>query len=114
MENSDTKIESYRSLRLGYLPLLSLTVRHSQDSSAYQQSLELVVGTETEKTTLAFANVQGLRIQDLNAGSKCMLEITSLSGRQLENLRYQVMNLEQDLTLNFLCSDFSARKTTLG
>jgi hypothetical protein len=114
MDSSDAKIESYRSLRLGYLPLLSLTIRHPQDSSAYHQSLELVVGTETEKTTLVFTNVQGLRIEDLNAGSKCKLEITSLSGRQLENLRYQVMNVEQDLTLNFLCSNFDTRKTTLG
>ena len=102
-----TKIEAYHGLKLGYLPVATLTIRHSlDDGNAMQQSLEIVLGTEKKSATLVFTNVSELRIEGLHARSKCYLDIVSLSGRQLEKARYQVMNVEQDLTLSFFCFDF--------
>ena len=109
MDNSDARVEAYHALRLGYLPVASLTIRHSLDPDMLQQSLEIVLGAEEKTATLSFTNVRELRIEDLRAGSKCYLDIVSLSGRQLENVRYQVMNVEQDLTLSFFCSEFDVK-----
>jgi hypothetical protein len=56
---------------------------------------------------LAFAGVRDLRIADLRPGVKCQLEILRIDAQQLEGLRYQVHNLEQDFTLSFYCSEFN-------
>jgi hypothetical protein len=105
----DLRLEAYRSMSQSYLPLMCLTVRQVPvESGEFLQSVEVVLGDEKgHELQLAFAGVRDLRIVDLRPGVKCQLEILRIDAQQLEGLRYQVHNLEQDFTLSFYCSEFN-------
>jgi len=105
----DLRLEAYRSMSQSCLPLMCLTVRQVPvESGEFLQSVEVVLGDEKgHELQLAFAGVRDLRIADLRPGVKCQLEILRIDAQQLEGLRYQVHNLEQDFTLSFYCSEFN-------
>ena len=105
--SADAKIEKYEALRLGYLPIASLTIHHtvpptSRPSQAL--TLELLKGERT--ISITFTGLQALRLADLVPGSSCLLRISSVAQEQWEGIRYRVSNGEQDLTLAFCCADF--------
>jgi len=104
--NSDAKIEKYHALKLGYLPVVALTIRHSVPPTGHAQSLvlELLKGEQT--VALTFTGLRQLRLADLHPGSHCLLEVSSVAQDQLEGIRYRVFNTEQDLTLAFYCANF--------
>src|SRR5215813_8701964 len=96
----DLRLEEYREVSRSFLPLISLRIHHfSMDSGELLQSVEVELGDENNSLQLRFAGVRELRIADLRPGVKCRLEIVRISDRQLEDLRYQVQNVEQDFTL---------------
>ena len=107
MSEIDIKIEKYLAMKLGYLPVMALTVRHTDPDTAQScQSLTLELLKGEQIVTLAFSGLRQLRIADLHPGSSCILDIKSVAHDQMEGLRYRVFNLEQDLTLSFYCADF--------
>jgi len=109
----DLRLEAYRIMSQGYLPVMSLTVRQfTVESGEFLQSVEVVLGDEkSHELQLAFAGVRDLRIANLRPGVKCRLEIIRIEAHQLEGLRYQVHNVEQDFTLSFYCREFNAIQT---
>jgi hypothetical protein len=105
--STDAKIEKYEALRLGYLPVVALTIRHTIPPTSHAcQSLtvELLRGEQT--VSLRFTGLQQLRLENLGPGSSCLLTILSVAQDQWEGIRYRVFNGEQDLTLAFYCADF--------
>jgi|SRR5580704_2595617 hypothetical protein len=106
----DSRLQAYRNMSQNYLTVMSLTVRQfSVESGEFLQSVEVVLGDEkSHELQLAFAGVRDLRVADLRPGVKCRLAITRIEAHQLEGLRYQVHNMEQDFTLSFYCQEFNA------
>jgi hypothetical protein len=105
--STDAKVEQYEALRLGYLPIVALTIRHTMPpSSQMSQALtpELLKGEQT--VSLEFTGLRQLRLANLGRGSSCLLNISSVAQDQWEEVRYRVFNGEQDLTLAFYCTDF--------
>jgi len=105
--STDAKIEKYEALRLGYLPVAGVTIRHTIPSSSHaSQSLILELLRGEQIVSLKFTGVQQLRLANLGPGSSCLLTILSASEDQWEGIGYRVFNGEQDLTLAFYCADF--------
>jgi len=102
--STDPKIEKYEASRLGYLPVVALTIRHVFPSASQSLSLELMKDGKT--VSLSFTGLRQFRLADLGPGSHCLLKILSVAEDQMEGLRYRVFNIEQDLTLAFYCADF--------
>lgn len=100
--STDAKVERYEALRLGYLPILALTIRHT--IAGQSLTLELLKGEQT--VSLTFTGLRELRLADLRPGQTCLLNISSVAQDQWEGIRYRVFNGEQDLTLSFYCADF--------
>jgi hypothetical protein len=102
-------MDVYRSMKLGYLRILALKVTQipfELGESSQSVCVELLKNDLSGKLCISFRGVQMLRIANIHPGSLCFLEIVSLAGHQLEGIRYQVFNPEQDLTLSFYCQDF--------
>jgi hypothetical protein len=105
--STDAKVEKYEALRLGYLPIVALTIRHTiPPISHLAQSLTLELLKEERTVTLTFTGLTGLRLEKLGPGSSCLLTVMSVAQDQWEGIRYRVFNMEQDLTLSFYCADF--------
>lgn len=105
--SSDEKVQRYESLMLGYLPIVSLTIRHTiPPTSQSGQSLTLELLKRDRIVSLTFTGLKDLRLADLGPGRSCLLRIASMAQDQLEGIRYRVFNGEQDLTLAFYCADF--------
>jgi len=105
--STDAKVEKYEALRLGYLPVAALTIRHTIPPTSHASqslTLELLQGEQT--VSLRFSGLQQLRLADLGPGSLCSLRILSVAQDQWEGIRYRVFNGEQDLTRAFYCADF--------
>ena len=105
--STDAKIEKYEALRLGYLPVAALTIRHTIPPTSHASqslTLELLKGEQT--VSLRFTGLQQLRLENLGPGSSCLLTILSVVQDQWEGIRYRVFNGEQDLRLAFYCGDF--------
>jgi hypothetical protein len=105
--STDAKIERYEAFRLGYLPILAVTIRHTfppASVSGQSLTLELLKGEQT--VSLTFTGLRELRLADLSPGKSCLLTISSVAQDQWEGIRYRVFNMEQDLTLAFYCADF--------
>jgi len=105
--STDAKVEKYEALRLGYLPVMALTIRHtvppiSQPSQSL--TLELMKGEQT--VSLTFTGLRQLRLADLGPGSSCFLKILPVVQDQWDRIRYRVFNEEQYPTLAFYCTDF--------
>ena len=105
--STDAKIERYEALRLGYLPILSVTIRHTIPPTAIaSQSLTLQLLKGEQTVSLTFTGLRQLRLADLDPGKSCLLTISSVAQDQWDRIRYRVFNIEQDLTLAFYCVDF--------
>ncbi len=102
---ADAKVKEYESARLGYLPILALTVRHTAPPAG-SQSLSLELMKDGQIVSLTFAGLRQLRLADIGPGSHCLLNILPVAKDQMEGIRYRVFNGEQDLTLAFYCADF--------
>ena len=105
--STDEKLEKYEALRLGYLSVAALTIRHTflpTNHPGQSLTLELVKGEQT--VVLRFTGLQQLRLAGLSLRSSCLLTIVSVAQDQWEGIRYRVFNQEQDLTLAFYCADF--------
>ena len=105
--STDAKIERYEALRLGYLPILAVTICHAlppASGSGQSLILELLKGEQTVSFT--FTGLRQLRLADLDPGKSCLLTISSVAQDQMDRIRYRVFNIEQDLTLAFYCVDF--------
>ncbi len=116
MSQADSKIENYRSMKLGYLPLVSISVRHTAPPAAEaSQSLtvELLNDRRREHVVLEFSGLRQLCLADLHPGVLCHLDIRSVVPDQMEGLCYRVANMEQDLTLSFYCADFKASNRSI-
>lgn len=103
----DAKVQKYEALRLGYLPIQSVTIRHTIPPtirSGRSLTLELLKGEQI--VSLTFIGLKELRLADLGPGSSCLLRISSVAQYQWERIRYRVSNGEQDLTLAFYRADF--------
>jgi hypothetical protein len=104
----DAKVENYAGLRLGYLPVAALTIRQIVSPTSHSsQSLTLELLKGEKIIRLDFTDLRQLRLADLHPGSICFLNIVSVADHQMEGIRYQVFNDEQDLTLDFYCADFA-------
>jgi hypothetical protein len=104
--NSDAKIEQYHALKLGYLPITALTIRHSVPPTGWAQSLIVELQKGEQTVAITFIGLRQLRIADLHPGSHCLLDVLSVASDQWEGIRYRGFNIEQDLTLAFYCADF--------
>jgi hypothetical protein len=105
--STDAKVEKYEALRLGYLPVAALTIRHTIPPTSHAgQSLTLELLKAEQTVLLRFRGLQQLRLADLGPGSLCLPTILSVAQDQWEGIRYRVFNGEQDLTLSFYCADF--------
>jgi hypothetical protein len=105
--STDGKVEKYEALRLGYLPIVALTIRQTiPPSSQMSQSLTLELLKGEQTVSLKFTGLRQLRLANLGPGSSCLLNISSVAQDQWEGVRYRVFNGEQDLTLAFYCADF--------
>jgi hypothetical protein len=105
--STDTQIGKYEVLRLGYLPIAGMTIRHTIPSSSHaSQSLILDLLRGEQIVSLRFTGLQQLRLANLGPGSSCLLTILSVAQDQWEGIGYRVFNGEQDLTLAFYCADF--------
>jgi hypothetical protein len=105
--STDAKVEKYEALRLGYLPIVALTIRHTippTSRSGQSLTLELLKGERT--VSLTFTGLRALRLADLGPGKSCLLTISSVAQDQWEGIHYRVFNGEQDLTLSFYRADF--------
>jgi hypothetical protein len=105
--STEAKVEKYEALRLGYLPVVALTIRHtipSRSQPSQSLTLELLKGERT--VSLTFTGLRELRLADLGPGSSCFLKILSVSQDQWGGIRYRVFNEEQYPTLAFYCTDF--------
>jgi hypothetical protein len=105
--SADAKVQKYEALKLGYLPILSLTIRHTIPPtirSGQSLILELLQGERI--VSLTFTGLREFRLADLVPDSSCLLRISSVAQDQWEEIRYRVFNGEQDLTLAFYCADF--------
>ena len=105
--STDAKVEKYEALRLGYLPIVALTIRHTIPPGCQMSqslTLELLRGEKT--VSLKFTGLRQLRLANLGPGSSCLMNISSVAQDQWEGVRYRVFNGEQDLTLSFYCVDF--------
>jgi hypothetical protein len=103
----DAKVEKYEALRLGYLPVVALTIRHTTPPTAIASqslTLELLKGEQT--VSLRFTGLRQLRLADLGPGSLCLMRISPVARDQWEGIRYRVFNGEQYPTLAFDCADF--------
>lgn len=105
--SSDAKVQKYETLKLGYLPILSLSILHTIPPTGRSgQSLTLELLKREQVVSLTFTGLKELRLADLGPGSSCLLRISSVAQDQWEGIRYRVSNIEQDLTLAFYCADF--------
>ena len=105
--STDAKVEKYEALRLGYLPVVALTIRHTTPPRRQpSQSLTLELLRGEQLVSLTFTGLRQLRLADLGPGKSCLLTISPVAQDQWEGIRYRVFNGEQDLTLSFFCADF--------
>jgi hypothetical protein len=104
--STDAKVEKFEALRLGYLPIVALTIRHIIPPTGPDQSLTLELLKGEQTVSLTFTGLRQLRLADLGPGTSCLLRISSVAQDQWERIRYRVSNTEQDLTLAFYCADF--------
>ena len=105
--STDVKIEKFEALRLGYGPIVALTIRHTLPPASrpgQSLTLELLKGEQT--VSLTFTGLCELRLADLGPSSLCVLRVLSVVQDQWEGIRYRVLNMEQHLTLAFYCADF--------
>ena len=103
-------------MRLRHLPLLSVHIEQVPfQIGEPRQSIcvELLREDCAGKARLKFTGVQNLKIERIHPGTICDLEVISVGDDQLEGLRFQVFNNEQDFTLNFLCFDFEMNELAL-
>jgi hypothetical protein len=105
------KIEEYWSLRpLRFRHLESVELHRVLDADydgTYSLSITLLaeLRASSERARLDFSGVADIKIGDLN-GARCFLfEISDESHRQLENLRFRVVESEED-AFKFWCRDF--------
>ncbi|MBK7759688.1 MAG: hypothetical protein IPN01_25275 [Deltaproteobacteria bacterium] len=105
------KIEEYRSLgptRFRYLESVELhRVLDDDYDGTYSLSITLLAKprASSERARFDFSGVTDFKIGDLN-GPLCLLfEIRDESHRQLENLRFRVVESEEE-AFKFWCRDF--------
>src|ERR1700693_3127092 len=105
MSGADSKIENYRAMKLGYLPVVAISVRHTPPQTAESNqslAIELLNDNLREHVVLEFSGLRQLRLgADLHPGVRCHLDISSVVSDQMEGLWYRVSNIEQDFTLSF-------------
>jgi hypothetical protein len=105
--SADAKLQKYEALKLGYLPIQSLTIRHTLPPTIRSgQSLTLELLRKERTVSLTFIGLRELRLADLGPGSSCLLRISLMAQDQWEGIRYRVSNGEQGFTLAFYCADF--------
>ena len=78
--NTDAKVEKYEALRLGYLPIVALTIRHTIPPGCQMSqslTLELLRGEKT--VSLKFTGLRQLRLANLGPGSSCLMNISSVA-----------------------------------
>jgi len=103
----DAKVEKYEALRLGYLPVVAVTIRQTIPPTSHSsQSLTIELQKGEQTVTLRFTGLRQLRLAELGPGSVCLLRILSVAQDQWEGIRYRVFNGEQNFTLAFYCADF--------
>jgi len=116
MSQADLKIENYRAMKLGLLPVVAISVRQPAPPVAeghQSLSIELLNNRLREHVVLEFSGLRQLRLADLHSGVLCYLDVSSVVSDQMEGLRYRVSNIEQDFTLSFYCADFSVSNRSL-
>jgi len=109
MDTDKSEIENYHRMNPAYLRVLRVQIDQipfELGDSSQSLGIELLKENLLGRLVFTFVGVQSLRIADIHPGSLCTLQIVPLSERQLENIRYQIFNGEQDLTLSFYCRDF--------
>lgn len=109
MSAADSRIEKHNSVTTEHLRVLALHIQQTPfelGEASQMVTVELLKKNLSEKISVTFSGVQTLRVANLHPGCLCRLNITSVTGEQLEGLRYRVYNLEQDLTLSFYCRNF--------
>lgn len=105
------KIEEYRSLRpirFRYLESAELhRVMDDDYDGTYSLSITLLAEprASSERARFEFSGVADLKIGDLNGALCFLFEISDESHRQLENLRFRVVETEED-AFKFWCRDF--------
>jgi hypothetical protein len=101
--------EYYHAQKSGFVRVLALSVRHTMTPERPEQSLTLELSREDGKDSivLSFFNVRQLQLEQLHPGCTCYLNIDSLASSQWEGVKYRVSNIEQDLTFNFYCAEFT-------
>jgi len=105
VNTADQAIRKY----IGYLPLLAVHIDQiPTELGEPHQSLRVDLLKEdlSGTTIIEFRGVQDLHIANVHPGSRCSIEIISITSDQLEDLRYRVNNIELDLKLNFYCRSF--------
>ena len=104
-------------MRLGYLSVLTIDIEQvPSEIGEPRQSifLELLKKRSSGRIALRFTGVQDLKIERIHPGTVCHLEIVSVAADQLEGLRFQVFNDEQDFVLSFYCFDFEINEVVVG
>ena len=107
------KIEEYWSLRpIRFSHLESVELRRVLNADydydgTYSLSITLLaeLRASSERARLDFFGVADIKIGDLNGAKYFLFEITDESHRQLENLRFRVVESEED-AFKFWCRDF--------
>jgi len=109
MISVEQKIRGFQERHRGFSRLRAFRVdfpNPALSSPEHSVTIELQSEDGAKSVTTRFTGVQRLRLGDFNPGMGCYLEVRSVANDQLEALRYQVFNSEQDLTLSFYCWDF--------
>src|ERR1700677_3385819 len=110
MAISDSKIEEYYRLRPGYLPVLSLQITQipfELGAPSQAAQIEMLKPNSLSKLVFQFSGVVDFKVARLHPGTMCLLQVALVVHSQLEGIRYQVFNGEQDFTLGFYCRDFA-------
>ena len=107
-DSPEAKIDAYYRCVRGCSRVLTLTVNHllELDEPRQKVTLDLLDDESDRAVRLSFEGVQSLRIGNIHQGITCYLSIRSIAEDQLEGLKYEVHNGEQDFTLSFVCTSF--------
>jgi hypothetical protein len=113
MSQVDVRIEKYRAIGLGSLPVTAFEIQQTVPQLGEAlQSFSLRLLTAEQTVILAFSGLRQLRLADLNPGSLCSLNISTVADAQMEGLRYRASNTQPDLTLDLYCADFEVSPGT--
>ncbi|MCI9079891.1 MAG: hypothetical protein HFH68_13410 [Lachnospiraceae bacterium] len=105
--------EIYKLIKeTGYIQSINICREMGNDSTK-EYNLELILSTcpfyeRDTRIKLVFYNVQEFKLGGINNFYKIFFEITDVSDRQLENIRYYVDEIEYNM-VSFWCLDIKYR-----